>query len=94
MTSIEIKSLGKAVEMQEYTRKIDRTYNNLMFEGTDQIEGEDGKMKWKFSPSSVNAANDYLVGAMFKLEQDEVDMLKKDEYDTLLEKCMKKVNPK
>lgn len=62
------------------SRKIKRTYNNLLLKGAEI--GQD--WEFKISASNMEEANDYLVGAMFDKTQKEIDDLSVDEFELML----------
>ena len=63
------------------TRKINREYNALLLAGAEV--GQD----WAFKISANNAeiANDYLVKAMSWKTQEEIDEMRVDDFNKLLE---------
>ncbi len=77
---VMINGTEKTVEFKEiYTRKIDREFSNLLFEG-ETLNGKDVAI----SPINVQKANDYLIEAMTNLSADDIDQLSVKDFDAVL----------
>ena len=68
----------------KYTRRIDREYNAILFEGSDFGTDSNGNVKANISPNQMQLANDYLVKEMTDLSQNDLDNLESFEYEKIL----------
>jgi len=83
---ITINGTEKEVIFSEvYTRKIDREFNTILFEG---VNFSNTSKDWVFNidPMNIQRSNDYLIKAMTNLESDEVDNLDIKDYNAILKK--------
>lgn len=67
-----------------YTRKIEREFNAILFDGAKMVDGN-----VETTPQNIDRANDYLVMAIYGISQDELDILPATEYKSMLEKVGK-----
>lgn len=67
-----------------YTRKIEREFNAILFDGSKMVDGN-----VETTPQNVDRANDYLVMAIYWINQEELDNLTAGDYKELLEKVGK-----
>lgn len=67
-----------------YTRKIEREFNAILFDGSKMVDGN-----VETTPQNVDRANDYLVMAIYWINQEELDNLTASDYKELLEKVGK-----
>lgn len=67
-----------------YTRKIDREYNRILFEWSDFGTDSTGNVKTSINPAQMQLANDYLVKEMFGKTDNEIDEMEVAEYNKLL----------
>lgn len=91
---MEIKSIGRNVEIWIRTRKIQTQIQEVMFEGIaidskDMKEGADMK-NIVFPLNNLTRADNLTVKLMFWLTDDEFDNLTTEEFDALKEEIGKK----
>lgn len=73
---------GKTVEIRDFkNRKIARGYEDKLFADVVAVPGE----SIRFPAANVNAANDYLVGAMAGLSEEEVGELREEDFKAILD---------
>lgn len=77
----------KTIPIKPYTRAIDREYNKILMHDAKTIANGNGDVSVDVNPNNISDANDYLVKAMFWLEQEHIDNMQMDEYDALLAKA-------
>ena len=70
------------------TRKISREYNDILLDGAEVWQDGDFKVK----ASNAEKANDYLVRAVFEIEQKDVDKMSDTEFNKKLEEANKLKN--
>lgn len=84
--TITINGTEKEVIFSEvYTRKIDREFNTILFEG---VNFSNVSKDWVFNidPMNIQRSNDYLIKAMTNLEEKEIDNLDIKDYNEILKK--------
>lgn len=87
---ITIKGTEKEVEISQiYTRKIDREYNNMMFEWQKMTPQQLQSGSFEVDLEKFQRANDYLIMQMTNLTQDELDEMNSEDYNTVLEEVNK-----
>ena len=57
------------MQIKPYTRAIDREYNKILMRDAKTIANGNGDVSVDVNPNNISDANDYLVKAMFWLEQ-------------------------
>lgn len=79
--SVKINWTEKVVEFKDvYTRKVDRTYNEMLFKDAKVSSSENFTM----NPMSIQVATDYLIVAMTNLDNLEVDELSIKDYNEIV----------
>ena len=84
--TITINGTEKEVIFSEvYTRKIDREFNTILFEGVNFSNAtKDGV--FNVDPMNIQRSNDYLIKAMTNLEEKDIDNLDIKDYNAILKK--------
>lgn len=72
------------MQLNVYTRKIDREHNDILLTNTDFWQNADGTMNTKIDAKQIGKANDYLVMAMTGMTQEALDQLEINEYNRIL----------
>jgi len=75
--------------MNKYTRKIDREYQRLLTKNAKTFTDENNDLQVTIEPYNIQEANDYLVMAMFDLDEDVLDSMSMEDYTTKLEAAKK-----
>lgn len=79
--NVKINWTEKVVEFKDvYTRKVDRTYNEMLFKDAKVSSSENFTM----NPMSIQVATDYLIVAMTNLDNLEVDELSIKDYNEIV----------
>ena len=87
---INVKGAEKEVEISKiYTRKIDREYNNILFEWQKVAPAQLTSGNFEVDLEKFQKANDYLIVQMTDLSQDELDEMDSADYNKLLEEISK-----
>lgn len=89
---ITINGTEKEITFKEYTRRIDKWYKSILYKDFSVGVTED-MWNFKFSPITLEEANDYLIKELTWLTADEVDDLAQGTYNKLLAECNKLKNP-
>lgn len=83
---INVNGAEKEVEISKiYTRKIDREYNNILFEWQKVTPQQLSSGSFEVDLEKFQKANDYLILQMTNLTQDELDEMDSADYNKLLE---------
>lgn len=84
--TIKINGTEMEVTFSEvYTRKIDREFNTILFEG---VNFSNVNKDWVFNidPMNIQRSNDYLIKAMTNLTEKDIDNLDIKDYNEILKK--------
>ncbi len=83
---ITINGAEKEVEISKiYTRKIDREYNNIMFEWQKMTPQQLQSGSFEVDLEKFQKANDWLITQMTNITPDELDEMDSADYNKLLE---------
>ena len=87
---ITINGSEKEIEISKiYTRKIDREYNNMMFEWQKMTPQQLQSGSFEVDLEKFQKANDFMILSMTNLSQDELDEMTSEDYNALLEEINK-----
>ena len=81
---VTINWTEKEIEFKAYTRKIDREFNDIMFEWMQVTPWQLQTWDFKIEISKVQKANDFAIVNMTNLTQDELDELSNADYNKVL----------
>lgn len=83
---ITINGAEKEVEISKiYTRKMDREYNNMMFEWQKMTPQQLQSGSFDVDLEKFQKANDWLITQMTNITPDELDEMDSADYNKLLE---------
>lgn len=83
---ITINGAEKEVEISKiYTRKMDREYNNMMFEWQKMTPQQLQSGSFDVDLEKFQKANDWLITQMTNITPDELDEMSSEDYNKLLE---------
>lgn len=74
----------EVVISQSYTRKIDREFNDILFEWTEVSPQQLQSGEFKIAIDKFQKANDFVIVNMTNLSQDELDGMSNDDYNKVL----------
>jgi len=75
----------KEVEISKvYTRKIDREFNDIMFQWMQVTPQQLQSGEFKIEVERFQKANDFVIVNMTNLSQDELDEMSNDDYNKVL----------
>lgn len=87
---ITINGSEKEVEISKiYTRKVDREYNNIMFEWSKLTPQQLQSGNFEVDLEKFQKANDFMILNMTNLTQDELDEMSSEDYNAVLEEINK-----
>lgn len=75
--------------VNEFTRKIEKEYNRILFVNANVITDEKWKANFRVNPNDIQDAKDYLVWSLFWLTETEVENLKANEFEALIKQADK-----
>ena len=81
---VTINWTEKEIEFKAYTRKIDREFNDIMFEWMQVSPWQLQTWDFKIEIAKVQKANDFAIVNMTNLTQDELDELSNADYNMVL----------
>jgi len=81
---VTINWTEKEIEFKAYTRKIDREFNDIMFEWMQVSPWQLQTWDFKIEIAKFQKANDFVIVNMTNLTQDELDELSNADYNKVL----------
>ena len=81
---VTINWTEKEIEFKAYTRKIDREFNDIMFEWMQVTPWQLQTWDFKIDIAKFQKANDFAIVNMTNLTQDELDELSNADYNNVL----------
>lgn len=89
---IKLNWAEKEITFNEYTRAIDKWFKNILYKDFSIGVWEEASAT-KFSPMTLEEANDFLVKNLTNLQDEEIGSLSNADYNKILDECKKLQNP-